>query len=162
MPQTPSFCGVLSRTKTWSPATLDGELKLKWASFVLAFTVLTLCAFAQDNHPAEPTALAPQVNVSPGVTDAVTNFIAPLVVKYPWIATFIGVMTVCRLLLKPTFTYLHSIADATPTQWDNNFLAKVEISPAYKWTVWVLDFLFSIKLVHPNADSAKATNPPVK
>ena len=66
--------------------------------------------------------------------------------QYPILAQIVAVMVISRGIFKPLFTFLHSVADATPTQKDNAALAKVEASPVYKAIAFVLDWTLSIKL----------------
>ena len=66
--------------------------------------------------------------------------------QYPVLSHILAGIAVARLFFKPTFTYLHSIADATATTKDNAFLAKVEGSAIYKGISFVLDWTLSIKL----------------
>ena len=123
---------------------------------LLVAMAITGCtpAHAQDVPVAASTNTVPDAGVpqvSAGTTDAIANFIAPLVAKYPWLAMIITVLGGARLLIKPLFTFLHSVVMVTPTTKDDEFLAKTESSKAYKWAVWVLDYVFSIKLIHPKA-----------
>lgn len=107
------------------------------AGLLLLFTV-TL--FAQDANPAPGTEAG-----------TVAAYILGLTQKYPWAVTVFMVIGVLRLVMKPLFTFLHEVVNATPTDWDNQMLAKVEASPVLKWVFWALDLVGSIKVVNPNA-----------
>ena len=87
--------------------------------------------------------------------DAVASFLGGLVTKYPWIATVLAVIGACRVLIKPLFTFLHSVVHVTPSAKDDELLAKIEGHKIFGWVVWALDYLFSIKLVHPGTESQK-------
>lgn len=129
--------------------------KLGW--FLLFSLLLTLGALAQDAPPAVPIDPAPEI--SPGVADAISKFLVPLVAKYPVLATIIAVLGTCRLLLKPTFTWLHSVVQATPTTKDDEWLQKAESSAWFRWLSYGLDYVASIKLIHPKATATVASTP---
>lgn len=65
---------------------------------------------------------------------------------WPILASIIVVMGTLRLFLKPVMTFLHAIADATPTPKDNDALNKVESSMLWKIVNFVIDYFASIKL----------------
>ena len=69
--------------------------------------------------------------------------LAFVVAKFPVVAT---VMTGCRLVFKPLFTFLHAFTAATPTTKDDLLLEKAESSTVYKGFAWALDLFFSVKL----------------
>ena len=66
--------------------------------------------------------------------------------KYEWFITVILWIGFLRTVFKPTMTWLHTIADATPTTKDNEALAKAENSKFYSIFVFALDWLASIKI----------------
>lgn len=57
------------------------------------------------------------------------------------------VLIIARAVNKPLFSLLHAYVNATPWSRDNQLLAKIEASKIYKGVCWVLDYLFSIKLI---------------
>ena len=65
----------------------------------------------------------------------------------PWMVQLFVVMGICRSVLKPLFSLLHTYVDATPSSKDNELLEKVEQSKYVKALSYVLDFLFSAKLL---------------
>jgi hypothetical protein len=69
--------------------------------------------------------------------------------KYPIILTIASIIGMARLILKPLMTFAHSLVAVTPTERDNELLKRAEESAIYKGLVWVLDFVFSLKLKKP-------------
>lgn len=67
-------------------------------------------------------------------------------VKYPLVLAVLSGIGVARLIFKPLFTFLASVADATPTPKDNELILKIQGSSAYKVVAYVLDLFGSIKL----------------
>jgi hypothetical protein len=61
-------------------------------------------------------------------------------------AAVVAIMGIARAIFKPLFTFLHAVADATPTQKDNAILSELEASPVYKGVSFALDYIASIKL----------------
>ena len=76
------------------------------------------------------------------IIESVIQFVS----KYPLGASALIFIGVFRVIFKPTMTYLHSVADATPSLKDNEILAKIEANRFYKALAWFADFAFSIKL----------------
>lgn len=72
--------------------------------------------------------------------------IADLVSKFPYISTVLMVVGVLRLVLKPLFSFLHSVVLATPSTKDDELLNKVENGPIVKGLFYVLDWFASIKI----------------
>lgn len=69
-----------------------------------------------------------------------------LVQKYPMAAGVMSVLYIAGVCFKPAFTLLHTYVNATPSVKDNELLAKVEASKAYKAIAYVLDWAVRIKL----------------
>ncbi len=69
-----------------------------------------------------------------------------LAAQYPVISTILMAMSVARLINKPLFSFLHSVADATPTKKDDEALKSVEASQAYTWVCFMLDYVASVKI----------------
>lgn len=65
---------------------------------------------------------------------------------HPVFMTVLSVVGALRLLNKPLFSLLHAVVEVTPTKSDNELLAKVEASKAYKWFVYLLDWFASVKV----------------
>jgi hypothetical protein len=78
------------------------------------------------------------------------QFIAEMVAKYPTLAAIVVVVGIMRIIAKPLMTFLHSVVQATPSDWDDKLLAKVEASKWLKWLLWALDYAASIKVIHPD------------
>jgi len=71
---------------------------------------------------------------------------ASLVLQYPQVAGILSALYVLGLCNKPLFSLLHTAVDATETIKDNELLAKLEASKAYKIISYVLDWAVRIKL----------------
>lgn len=67
-----------------------------------------------------------------------------------WIGTL-------RLLFKPIMTCIQAVVDVTPTQTDNEILAKVMNSFPYKAISFVLDLVASLKLPQAQVATPVAT-----
>ena len=104
-------------------------------------------AFGQD--------VAPILPVAPVATDAVSETINRFAQKAPWLLTIVSVMGACRVLIKPFFSFLHAVVMVTPSDRDDQWLARAENHKVFKYVLFGLDYVFSIKLVHPQA------NPPM-
>jgi hypothetical protein len=113
--------------------------------FALGVFILATTIFAQDAIQSVP-ATAP---------DAVAKLVADLAGQHPWIASVLAVIGICRVLVKPLFTFLHAVVQVTPSTRDDELLAKAEASTWFRWLNWVLDYVFSIKLIHPSTQSSK-------
>lgn len=80
------------------------------------------------------------------------EFFIPMIVsfaqQYPVVAGIFIVMGILRAIMKPLFALFHAYVDATvDNQADNALLAKIEDSSIFKGIVFVLDYLFSVKLI---------------
>ena len=112
--------------------------KNAWCLFAIG-TLSLLSGLALADEPAVSPVVA-------GIGAWLQPILLGLVGKYPVIMGILAVVGVLRLCLKPVFSILHAIADATPSPNDNLLLDKVEKSPVLKAIYWVLDYLASIKL----------------
>ncbi|MDB6017670.1 MAG: hypothetical protein JWR19_2159 [Pedosphaera sp.] len=125
--------------------------------FFVMFAAFNALAQTDTNFPGVPTDsnTVPAVGVhSADVSNAVTNMIGGLVVKYPWMSTVIFVVGVLRLCMKPIFTIVESVVKSTTSTSDDAVLAKFEGGAIYKWLFWGLDLFASIKT--PSAANASA------
>lgn len=75
------------------------------------------------------------------------QLIMDLSAKFPFVMSALALMGAVRLLNKPIFAFLHAFVEVTPTEKDNQILGKVEESKFYKGLCFVLDYLFSVKLI---------------
>jgi hypothetical protein len=66
--------------------------------------------------------------------------------QYPLPASVLMLMGALRMINKPLFLILRTIADATPTLKDNEWLEKVERSKLYVSLSFILDYVASVKL----------------
>lgn len=83
------------------------------------------------------------------------DFIVTFMSQYPVLASVFMVIGVLRAINKPLFAFLHSVADATPTQKDNEILEQVEKSKVYSYISFALDYFASVKMPVKNV-AAKA------
>jgi hypothetical protein len=60
--------------------------------------------------------------------------------------TIISVVGVLRIIFKPIFTVMHAVADATPSQTDNQVVDSIENHKITKGLLFVLDWIASIKI----------------
>ncbi len=77
---------------------------------------------------------------------ALAALIQKFAVDYTWIMAVVSIMGMARLILKPLMVFLHDVVVVTETQKDDDFLKEVEASKIYKAIVFVLDYVFSLKL----------------
>lgn len=113
-------------------------------------TLLVCAAFGQDTAVVGTNAAAAVSDGSGGSGgSSAPAWALDLALKYPWLATIVTIMGICRLCLKPLFTLFHTVAAATPTAWDDALLAKIEANKVFKWVAFALDYVGSIKLVNP-------------
>jgi len=120
----------------------------KYASILLLITlffgllVAGLCELAAETNSGPAVeSVAPQIPVQAGT--AIENILA----KFPAAATaFFAFIGLCRFFAKPMMEAGHKYADWTDTPKDNEFLAKVESSKAWRVFLFVLDWLFSLKI----------------
>lgn len=68
-----------------------------------------------------------------------------LMQNYPGFATFLMVVGILRVSIKPFMALLQTIVDTTETEVDNKFLVAVMDSVFYKGFVFILDWLASVK-----------------
>lgn len=66
--------------------------------------------------------------------------------KYPMVLQILVIMGLSRSILKPIMVAAKEIVGVTPTKKDDELLTKVEGSKAYSMLVFVLDYIFSLKL----------------
>lgn len=74
------------------------------------------------------------------------ELILALATKYPVLVTVLTVIGTLRLVMKPLFSFLHEYVLITETKKDDELLAKVEGSKYFKWVMYVLDYLASVKV----------------
>jgi len=66
--------------------------------------------------------------------------------QYPIVATVLMVIGFLRFCIKPLMTMAQAYVKLTPYDSDDRWLASFEQSKGYKFFVYVLDWLVSIKL----------------
>jgi hypothetical protein len=76
---------------------------------------------------------------------------ASLAAKFPWlpkVLLWFGIVGGC---IRPLCDFLHIVVRKTPSDWDDNILAKVEGNKVFGWILEATKYLTGIKLVHPKA-----------
>ena len=76
-----------------------------------------------------------------------SSFIMELAGRFPIILSILSVIGAIRLINKPLFAFLRAFVSSTSTLKDDELLDKVEQSKVYKGISFVLDWLFSVKLL---------------
>ena len=64
----------------------------------------------------------------------------------PMFASFIMVLGLLRMIIKPAMTILQAVVKFTPYDSDDKWLADLEVSKGYKLFTYMLDWLLSIKM----------------
>jgi hypothetical protein len=77
--------------------------------------------------------------------EQVLAFILACAAKYPAAATVIFFMGTARLFMKPIVTCIKAIVELTETKKDDEKVAQIEASKAYKTIVFILDYILSVK-----------------
>jgi len=116
---------------------------------LLAFAGVVAVLFGCGVAHADTNAVAAVADATPyagaDTTGAiVAPFIQNLAATHPWILTILAIMATARAVAKPLFSAIE--ASLGP---DNAFAKKMqtaEAGPIYKGVVWLLDFLFSVKV----------------
>lgn len=119
-------------------STLRFLLLLTVLAAAVAYLVLPAPALAQDVAPAATVAVVQDVTAG--------SFIADLASRFPWAVTVIAVIGALRLLFKPVMLAIDYYVKSTASPRDDEWVAKFEAGPVYKWLAIALDFIASIKL----------------
>lgn len=101
---------------------------------------------------AEPAPPAP-----PDGADMAEVIIRDYALHHPWLAVVLLAIGALRVIFKPLFSYLH--ANNVPGAGDYELLANAQASTPFALLLHCLDWLASIKLVHPqtSVDAVNAT-----
>lgn len=82
--------------------------------------------------------------------EAIADFLKPLLEayggEYGWAVTVLTYIGTFRVIFKPLMTGIEGVIAATPSKEDDKKLAEIKEHKAYKFVVWLVDFLGSIKL----------------
>lgn len=93
-----------------------------------------------------PAPVAPPAGVA-----AAPAWVLNLFAQHAWLATLALVVGLIRPFGKGFSTFVHTVVRGTPTKWDDDLLERIESSAWLKWALVALDYVASIKLVHPDA-----------
>lgn len=128
--------------------------------FVILCTLILLAGllpalFAQETPPVPPIPESGTAAVVDGAPadelgaslSGVEKVLIDLAVKHTWIFTAVLVIGVLRTCVKPLMTVAHNIVGATSTKTDDLWLERIETSRGWRWFVFGLDWLASVKLV---------------
>jgi hypothetical protein len=69
-----------------------------------------------------------------------------LLMQYPQVMKVVVVVGTLRLIVKPIVAAAEQIVASTPSQKDDEFMAKLKANPVYKAFVFVIDWFGSVKL----------------
>jgi hypothetical protein len=132
--------------------------QMKKLLLVAAAVAVSVIAIAPLNSYAQSmdTNASVSVGLSSNVTDAASATIVTYAASHPWLVTILTLMGILRLCLKPLIGIIEVVVQNTASKNDDAALAKVESATWFKWVLWVLDWLGSIKAPGSN------TNPLVK
>lgn len=64
----------------------------------------------------------------------------------PMFMSFVMILGLLRMVVKPAMTILQAVVKFTPYDSDDKWLAALEVSKGYKLFTYMLDWLLSIKL----------------
>jgi hypothetical protein len=103
----------------------------------VAVPVLVLSQVASEAQPLVPVLPPEPVGKS---------FIIEIAQRSPFLSSIIFFMGSLRMVMKPLFTFLRALVNATKTTKDNELLDKAERSKFYKVLRFVLDYVASVKL----------------
>lgn len=130
---------------------------MKFTRFILcllaAFALLCVCdAVAQEAvAPVTEAAADASATDAAGPVGFVNKLIDQLQTKAPWLAAILFIMAGLRAAMKPLMEAFYAYVKATPTPADDEFYERVQNSKALKIVSKVLDYVASIKIVHPKA-----------
>lgn len=65
--------------------------------------------------------------------------------KFPALTSFVALVGILRVLIKPLMVFLDKVVETTPGDKDDEFLSKLRESKAYKAVLFFLDYVGSIK-----------------
>ena len=80
----------------------------------------------------------------------ISAFILSLATKFPVLLTIISAVGMLRLILKPTFSYLHLVLGAVHATSLDKDVTIVEQSMPVKWLYYALDWIASVKIAAPS------------
>jgi hypothetical protein len=80
------------------------------------------------------------------VLELIKPLIETFLGKQGWFLQVIAIMGTFRLFFKPFHSFVKEVIQLTPSKKDDEVLEKIEGSKIAKSIVWVIDFLFSIKV----------------
>lgn len=114
---------------------------MKTRNLIILFG-LALCAgvLAQTNTVDAATATTV-------AQPAIPAWLDQIILKYPFAATVLMIMSIARIVFKPLCAIVHSVidemgSDALHAKWE-----KMEQSKLFRYIAWVLDYAGSIKLI---------------
>lgn len=119
---------------------------------LLAFVCLGSIAFSQTND-----ALPLPGAGADAVAGILSGLLAAYAGKYGWLVSVIAVIGTLRLCVKPIMLIAEAVVKATPSPQDDAAIANFERGAVYRWLLWCVDWIASIKPV-----TASTTNPVVE
>jgi hypothetical protein len=107
------------------------------STFFFILFLLPLVLLAQE--AVDPAPLIP-VPIESG------TWIEFLASRFPLFISIVAIIGTSRLIFKALHTFIRSVVQATPTKKDDLMLDNAEKSKAFKFVVWLVDYIASIKL----------------
>lgn len=116
---------------------------MKSFAYLMLCGALTLlfCTFAVF---AQGAPVAPPVDID---LSFLAQILQQLATSHPFVVTAVLVVGTLRLCVKPIMEIAHAITKATKTDADDKWLDRIESSRAWRYFVFGLDWLASVKLV---------------
>lgn len=134
------------------------SLALLAAIFTIALAALSFIAspaFSQE------TATAPAASLNSAAIETAAAVAQPFIVtaaqKWSWLITVLAAVGALRLVFKPIMSGVELYVKSTPQASDDEALARVQHSAAFRAFAWLVDYLGSIK-VGPRAPQPEARN----
>jgi len=125
----------------------------------LAFVALLYClgtvAHAAALDSAATITAAPTTVIDPATQNSVLGFFLDLAIHHAWFATVLSIMGLSRVWAKPLSSFIHFVADLTPSPYDNGIINSAMLffttNPIGKFLAYLFDWLTSIKITPPKA-----------
>jgi hypothetical protein len=97
----------------------------------------------------EPVVIPANPILPPDVSVQIAIAIAHFAFQFPWLSMVIGFLGSNRLWGKPASLFIHWLVRKTKWTWDDRLVEVVELSPAWAWFWWLMDYVFSLKRYAP-------------
>lgn len=126
----------------------------KYLTVAFCLSLVAICFSALAQSTASDSPLPPSLDATAGVLAAVASAFAG---EYGWLVQVIAIVGTLRVVMKPLMLIVEAVVKATPSTSDDAAFSKFKDGAIYKWLIWGLDWIASIKPVR-----AETTNPLVE